>query len=155
MPIDKFGHVLHDSFKEITEPKNDDRVAMVMYIEDAIDEVKKYMKKNYVDLLEYNKHIDAIPFIVTSDGDLHLKPKTVVNEATGVTSFEKRKVKNIGYPGNNEDSTHRKFVVDSINRKFGELFSINKDGDIVISEFTSVDGAKRRRKILNYATGGG
>jgi len=98
-------------------------------------------------------HLKDIPFDITPDGDLSLKYKTVVGE-NGVEIQEKRKVKNIGYPTHSEDSTHRKFVVDAIKRKFDELpFKITSDGDVKFTdlEVENIDGTKRvrKRKLLN------
>jgi len=98
-------------------------------------------------------HINDVPFVVTPEGDLRLKYKTVMGQ-NGVEIQEKRKVKGIGYPSDPEDSTHRKFVVDSINRKFGDIpFTITKDGDLEFknTEIKNPDGSKtiRKRKLLN------
>jgi hypothetical protein len=115
------------------------------------------LNKNYVDKKAFEQHLQDIPFETTPEGDLKLKFIKVIG-VDGVEKFEKRRVKNVGYPMSPEDSTHRNFVTAAINRKYDELpFKVTNSGDIKFTtvEIKNSDGSTttKKRKLIGFDDG--
>lgn len=164
MPIDKFGRstIANITQKSVPGPKgvgfdltvdghfnvNQKRLTNIAPpIKDTDCVTLNYLKKNYASLSIVKKHIDDVPFEITSDKDIKIKLKKMI--VNGKPVMIKRKIKNIANPIDNDDSANRKFVLDITKQKYGDLpFIIKGNGDV---EFTTIikDGVPCKRKLLN------
>lgn len=166
MPIDKFGRSIIINSKDVSPPAGPRGVGFDLTSDGNFDIKQKqltnintpiqdsdcvtlgYLKKNLVPIETLKKQInDLLPFEALPVEDLKLKSRQ--DTVNGKVVLISRKIKNIAAPTDNEDSTNRKFVVDTIHQQMETLpFRVIENGNL---EFTYVqkNGINLKRKLLN------